>query len=154
MPSLDPLNPRCAPGSINSKRITAKPARESFVSICACTEPIRTGIGAVCVEYGRPKWPITMLIHTNGPWYRIMFFSYFNFWHPMLVRPVMKRLSCPKANNGLGRFSPSALTHYNTKKSVHEITTSSSQSCDENETLPCPVIWSGNRHATLTTVRC
>ena len=32
--------------------------------MCACTEPVRTGIGAVCVEYGRPKWPITMLKHT------------------------------------------------------------------------------------------
>ena len=37
--------------------------------MCACTEPVRIGIGAVCVEYGRPKWPITMLNHT----YRIMF---------------------------------------------------------------------------------
>ena len=63
-----------APGSINSKRITVKPAREGFVSMCACTEPVRTGIVAVCVEYGRPKWPITMLNHTNRhPWYRIMF---------------------------------------------------------------------------------
>ena len=50
-----------APGSINSERITAKPAREGFVSMCACTEAARTGIGAVCVEYGRPKWPVTML---------------------------------------------------------------------------------------------
>ena len=33
--------------------------------MCACTEPVRTGIGAVCVEYGRPKWPITMLNHTE-----------------------------------------------------------------------------------------
>ena len=33
--------------------------------MCACTEPVRTGIGAVCVEYSRPKWPITMLNHTN-----------------------------------------------------------------------------------------
>ena len=33
--------------------------------MCACTEPVRTGIGAVCVEYGRPKWPITMLNHTH-----------------------------------------------------------------------------------------
>ena len=23
--------------------------------MCACTEPVRTGIDAVCVEYGRPK---------------------------------------------------------------------------------------------------
>ena len=43
---------------INSKRITAKPAREGFVSMCVCTEPVKTGIGAVCVEYGRPKWLI------------------------------------------------------------------------------------------------
>ena len=28
------------------------------------TEPVRTGIGAVCVEYGRPTWPITMLNYT------------------------------------------------------------------------------------------
>ena len=58
-----------APGSINSERITAKPAREGFVSMCACTEPVGTGIGAVYVENGRPKWPITMLNHT----YRKMF---------------------------------------------------------------------------------
>ena len=32
--------------------------------MCACTEPVRTGIGAVCVEYGQPKWLITMLNHT------------------------------------------------------------------------------------------
>ena len=35
--------------------------------MCACTEPFRTGIGVVCVEYGRPKWPITMLNHTDIP---------------------------------------------------------------------------------------
>ena len=33
--------------------------------MCACTEPVRTGIGAVCVEYGRPKWPTTMLNQTK-----------------------------------------------------------------------------------------
>ena len=37
----------------------------------------------------------------------------FYFWHPMLVRPAMKRLFCLKAKNGLknglGRFAPSAL---------------------------------------------
>ena len=54
-----------APGSINSKRITAKPAREGFVSMCVCTEPVRTGSGTVFDEYGRRKWPITMLNHTN-----------------------------------------------------------------------------------------
>ena len=31
----------------------------------ACTEPVRTGIGAVCVDYGRRKWPIAMLNHTR-----------------------------------------------------------------------------------------
>ena len=36
----------------------------------------------------------------------------FYFWHPMLVRPAMKRLFCLKAKNGLGRFAPSALPHY------------------------------------------
>ena len=82
------------PGSIDSKRITAKPAREGFVSMCAWTEPVSTGIGAVCVEYGRPKWPTTMLNHTNRhPWYRKNVFIFiFYFWQPMLVRPAMKRL--------------------------------------------------------------
>ena len=46
--------------------------------MCACTEPVRTGIGAVLVEYGRSKWPITMLNHTHKhPCYRIMFFFFF-----------------------------------------------------------------------------
>ena len=26
--------------------------------MCACTEPVKTGIGVVCVEYGRRKWLI------------------------------------------------------------------------------------------------
>ena len=54
-----------APGSINSERLTAKPAREGFVSMCASTEPVRTGIGAVCVECGRPNSPITILNYTH-----------------------------------------------------------------------------------------
>ena len=58
--------------------------------MCACTEPVRTGIGAVCVEYGRPKWPITMLNHTRVQ--NNVFVLY--FWHPMLVRSAMKRLFC------------------------------------------------------------
>ena len=80
--------------------------------MCACTEPVRTGIGAVCVEYGRPKWPITMLNHTHIPGTEQCFVLF--FWHPMLVRPViiMKRLFCLNAKNGLGRFAPSALPHY------------------------------------------
>ena len=39
----------------------------------------------------------------------------FIFWHPTLVRPARKRLFCPKAKNGLGRFAPSALPHYNSR---------------------------------------
>ena len=57
--------PAAAPGSTNSERLTARPAREGFVVICACTEPIGAGIGAVCVERGRPKWPMTMLTDTK-----------------------------------------------------------------------------------------
>ena len=69
------INTRChACGSINSKRITAKPEREGFVSMCACTEPVRTGIGAVCVEYGRPKWPITTLNQTRTEKRRFLYF--------------------------------------------------------------------------------
>ena len=33
--------------------------------MCACTELVRTGIGAVCLKYSRPKWPIMMLNHTH-----------------------------------------------------------------------------------------
>ena len=33
--------------------------------MCACIEPVWTGIGAVFVECGRPKWPITMLNYTH-----------------------------------------------------------------------------------------
>ena len=54
--------------------------------MCECTKPVRTGIGAVCVEYGRPKWPITMLNQTHTECF------VFYVWHPMLVRRVMKRL--------------------------------------------------------------
>ena len=69
--------PRLARSTLNE---LAKPAREGFVSMCACTEPVRTRIGAVCVEYGRPKWPITMLNHTCTEKCLV-----FYLWHPMLV---------------------------------------------------------------------
>ena len=51
---------------INYKRLTAEPAPEGFICMCACTEPDKTGFGSVCVEYGRPKWPNTMLNHTHS----------------------------------------------------------------------------------------
>ena len=63
--------------------------------MCACTEPVRTGIGAVCVEHGRPKWPITMLNQTRVQ-KNVCF-----FWHPMLVRPALKRLFFLNAKNDL-----------------------------------------------------
>ena len=66
-----PLKTRvAAPGSTNSERLTARPAREGFVIICACTEPIEAGIGGVCVERGRPKWPTTMLTDADKETYR------------------------------------------------------------------------------------
>ena len=44
--------------------------------MCACTKPVRTGIGAVCVEYGRPKWPIMMLNHTCLVQNNVLFFIF------------------------------------------------------------------------------
>ena len=49
--------------------------------MCACTEPVRTGIGDVCVEYDRPKWPITMLNHLVQKNVLIV-----DFWHPTHAR--------------------------------------------------------------------
>ena len=43
-----------AHGSTNPERLTTTLARESFISICACTEPIGTGIGGVRFGRGRP----------------------------------------------------------------------------------------------------
>ena len=54
-----------APCSTNSERLTARPAREGFVIIWACTKPIGAGMVSVCVERGRPKWPVTMLTDTK-----------------------------------------------------------------------------------------
>ena len=50
----------------NSERLTTAPAREGFVSVCACTEPAGTGIGAVCVERGRQTWPKKLSNHTHA----------------------------------------------------------------------------------------
>ena len=65
MPSLDKHTfPRLARSTLNE---LPQNQQEKASLVCACTEPVRTGIGAVCVEYmeyGRPKWPITMLKQT------------------------------------------------------------------------------------------
>ena len=54
--------------------------------MCACTEPVMTGIGAVCVDYGRPKWPITMLSHTHIPGTEKCFFFFFLAPHARTTR--------------------------------------------------------------------
>ena len=41
--------------------------------MCACTDPVRTGVGAVCVEYGRPKWLINQT-HVQKNVFIIKFF--------------------------------------------------------------------------------
>ena len=82
--------------------------------MCACTEPVRTGIGAVCVEYGRPKWPITMLNHTSLVQNNVLFLAPY----AQLVRPVMKTLFFPwKTKEKKARFARApnykqAIVHY------------------------------------------
>ena len=72
--------------------------------MCACTEPVRTGIGAVCVEYGRPKWPLTMLNQTSRVQKNVFIFY---FWHPIYARTTRYEEDfCLKAKNDLGRFLP------------------------------------------------
>ena len=79
--------------------------------MCACTEPVSTGIGDVCVEYGQPKWPITMLNHANKqvnkhPWYSIMFGFLFLAPYARTTRyekaflPTGKK--CPRSLRSLG----------------------------------------------------
>ena len=70
----------------------------------ACAEPVRTGIVAVCVEYGRPMWPITMLNQT-----RVQIFFFFFFLAPYARTTRYEEDFCLKAKSGLGRFALSAL---------------------------------------------
>ena len=70
--------------SINSKRLTTTPIQESFVSMCACTEPAATGIGTVCVERGGQTGPKKMLNHAHTEKQKPR--------RPTPVRSVMKRL--------------------------------------------------------------
>ena len=58
--------PRLARSTLNELQQNQH-EKASLVCVLVCAEPVRTGIGAVCVEYGRPKWPITMLNYTNIP---------------------------------------------------------------------------------------
>ena len=66
--------------------------------MCACTEPVRTGIGAVCVEYGRPKWPITMLNHTHNHTHTKMF--RFLFLAPYARTTRYEEAFCSLENQG------------------------------------------------------
>ena len=78
--------------------------------MCACPEPVRTRIGAVCVEYGRPKYPITMLNHTDMVQKNVLILI---FWHPTHARTTRYEESfLPECKNGLDRFAFSALPHY------------------------------------------
>ena len=57
-----------APISTNSRRLTAKPAREELSVICACTGPVGTALGAVYAECGGQTWPknlIQTFTHTH-----------------------------------------------------------------------------------------
>ena len=63
---MPPKTHVAALGSTNSERLTARPVRRGFVIVSACTELIGTGISAVRIERGRPKWPVTMLTDTYG----------------------------------------------------------------------------------------
>ena len=69
-------------------------------------------MGAVCIGYGRPKWPITMLNHTNKQtnkhsWYRIMFC--FLFLAPYARTTRYEEAFLPK-----GKKRP----HYNTSRRI------------------------------------
>ena len=81
--------------------------------MCACTEPVRTGIGAVCVfEYGRPKWPITMLNHKYA-WYRKMLC--FLFLAPYARTTRYKEAFLPKGKKrprSLRSIGLASLAHY------------------------------------------
>ena len=106
MPSLDkhtlPRLARLTPNELHQNQHE----KASLVCVRVQSPSGLAPIGAVCVEYGRPKWPITMLNHRH-PWYKkmVLFFFVF-FWHFMLVRPAMKRLYCLKAKNGLIKIFP------------------------------------------------
>ena len=107
--------PRLARSNLNELQ---QNQHEKASLVCVpCTEPVRTGIGAVCVEYCRPKWPITMLNHTHI-WITHTSLVQNNVWFLflapcMLVRPVMKRLFFPwKTKEKKARFARAPHYHY------------------------------------------
>ena len=103
--------------------------------MCACTEPVRTGIGAVCVGYCRPKWPITML---NHPHIQAEECFVFYFWHPMLVRPGMKRLFFPwKTKEEKARFARAP--HDNHKNILQDI--EHYLGCENSTVVEFPTDW-------------
>ena len=69
--------------------------------MCACTEAVRTGIGAVCAACGRPKWPITMLNHTNKQTSLVQNNVWFLFLAPYSRTTRYEEFFCLKARNGL-----------------------------------------------------
>ena len=69
--------------------------------MCACTEPVRTGIGAACVGYGRPKGPITMLNHTNKLTSLVQNNAWFLFLAPYARTTCYEEAFLPKGKTGL-----------------------------------------------------
>ena len=71
--------------------------------MCAYTEPVRAGIGAVCVEYGRPKWLINQTHVEKNVLLLFFIFGTLDFARATRYEEAFK------ATYGLGRFAPSAL---------------------------------------------
>ena len=80
----------------------------------ACTEPVRTGIGAVCVLSmvylsGQLRcWTTQTSLVQNHV-------CFFLFLAPYTRTTRYEEVFCLKAKNGLGRFAPSDLPRYNGK---------------------------------------
>ena len=116
MPSLNKHTlPRLTRSTLNELQ---QNQHEKVLLVCVCTEPVRTGIGAVCVEYGLLRRPITMLNHTDRhPWYRKIFLFFIFFGTLCSYDPLWRGFFAWRQNS-LGRFAPSALPHYNSKTQI------------------------------------
>ena len=89
--------------------------------MCANTEPVGTGIGAVCGDRGGLfKWKITVLNHTQSHKHTITHTNIpgiekslvFLFLSPYARTTRYEEAFFLTAKNGLGRFAPLVLPHY------------------------------------------
>ena len=116
MPWLDKQTfPRLARSTLNELQQNQH-EKASLVCVRVQSPSGLAMIGAVCVEYGRPKWPITMLNHTDMVQKDVFIFIFGTL--RMLLRTAMKRFFCLKAKDDLGCFALSALPHYNAGKII------------------------------------